>query len=154
MSSFLRMFKASVFALLLLVPVCLVGFTSCDDDDKEDAPAGSPVGNWTMTHIKIVEDGEAEEGDITAEWGVCTLTINADGTYSYYSLTHDEEEGEDELVQESGAWTYANNILTLTHTEDAGYQYIAKMTVQSLTASKMVTYQQDGSDSETRTWSK
>lgn len=154
--SFLNtLYRRSVLCLILLMSTCMVCLTSCSDDDEESGGegigAGAPyTGVWVMTHIKIVEDGKTEEGAVTPESGVeCKLTLLENGNYTYYALTKGDTDDEDELIEESGQWSFSGNKLTLTND-----LYISKMTVYTWTATKLVTYQEEEGDSETRTWEK
>ena len=137
--------------MVLLLSTCMVGFTSCSDDDDEDGGLdGAPyTGVWVMNYYKIEEDGEVDEGPVTSELAECTLTLLENGDYRYYCLTHDDEEGEDEVIDESGKWSFAGDVLTL---KDA-YGY-SKIKVLTWTATKLVTFQSEEGCKETRTFVK
>lgn len=141
--------------MVLLLSTSMVGFTSCsDDDDEEEGLDGAPyTGVWVMNYIKIEEDGEVDEGPITSEWGECTLTLSENGDYHYYALTHDDEEGEDEVVDESGTWSFAGDVLTLKRNDEYA-EYESKLKVLTWTATKLVTYQSVEGYEETRTFVK
>lgn len=148
--------QRSAFCLMLVMSTLAIGFTSCSDDDEEgDGPVGGPyTGVWEMTHIKIVEDGESEEGDVAGSGSVIKLTLLDNGNYSYYAFSKGDTEEEDELLEESGTWTYADQKLILKG-EMSG---TSTMQVRTWTPTKLVTYQEENEDgytySETRTWQK
>lgn len=76
------------------------------------------------------------------------------GNYSYYAFSKGDTEEEDELLEESGTWTYADQKLILKG-EMSG---TSTMQVRTWTPTKLVTYQEENEDgytySETRTWQK
>lgn len=147
--------QRSAFCLMLVMSTLAVGFTSCSDDDEEgDGPAGGPYpGVWEMTHIKIVEDGEPEEGNVAGTGSVIKLTLLENGTYSYYALVKGDTEEEDELIEDDGKWTYSDQKLMLKNEMST-----STLLVRTWTPTKLVTYQEENEDgytySETRTWQK
>lgn len=147
--------QRSAFCLMLVMSTLAVGFTSCSDDDEEgDRPAGGPYpGVWEMTHIKIVEDGEPEEGELAGTGSVVKLTLLENGTYSYYAFSKGDTEEEDELLEDNGKWTYSDQKLMLKNEMST-----STLLVRTWTPTKLVTYQEENEDgytySETRTWQK
>lgn len=74
--------QKSILCLVVLMSACMVGLTSCNDDEDDDS-IQSIVGTWQSTHATIwnkingVMDDESYDGPFT----YATLTFHANGKF-------------------------------------------------------------------------
>ena len=116
---------------LVAVALCVImamAFTSCSDDDDE--PDGNDL-------AKIVVGTWAQDGDDDI------LTINANGTGSWYNSPSDYENNQ---VASTFNWTYSDGWVTVT---ESGYQ-VEKMRAKSVSQNKIVwqRYDEEASDND------
>ncbi|WP_455621422.1 lipocalin family protein [Parabacteroides sp.] len=140
-----KIFNFSFVCMMIALSSCMFGLSSCGDD-KDDAEGTDGIhnGTWLVTHIKITEDGQTLETDITPALGITyRLTLKNDSFEFYFK---DEEES----YTESGKWSYSDNILTL-NSEDSGTEHIQ---VLSWTDTKLVTREEDEEDITEMTFTK
>ncbi len=82
LSFFANALQTSVLSLALLVSACVIGFTSCSDDDENN---GEIVGTWQSVHIDAWEkiNGEqTEDGAYSGPYDQGTVVFTAEGRIS------------------------------------------------------------------------
>lgn len=83
LSFFANALQTSVLSLALLVSACMIGFTSCSDDDDESD--GGIVGTWQSVNVDTWEEinGErTEDGTYSGPYTLSTIVFTAEGKIS------------------------------------------------------------------------
>ncbi len=141
LSFFANTLQTSVLSLALLVSACVIGFTSCSDDDDESN--GGIVGTWQSVHIDTWEkiNGEqTEDGSYSGPYEQGTVVFTAEGRIS---MTEEGESTEtatytftgDKLIIKSDGETTEVKVLKLSddklileyHESDRGYESYIKV---------------------------
>lgn len=138
-SIFAHAIQTSVLSFALLLSACLIGFTSCSDDDDENN--GGIVGTWQSVHVDTWEEIDgvlSEDGAYSGPYTGATAVFTADGKYilkedgetetATYKLTGNklilEADGD---TSEAKVLELSNNKLILEFVEiDTGYKYYEK----------------------------
>jgi len=99
LSFFADALQTSVLSVILLMSACMIGFTSCSDDDEED---GEIIGTWQSVSVDMWEkiNGEiSEDGKYEGPYTGATIVLTADGRI----LITDEGETESATYKFTGS---------------------------------------------------
>lgn len=140
--------KASVWCLAMIMSVCMIGLSSCGNDEDEDngIDTNAPyTGKWVVNHLKI-ESTELETVifDEDIEPGYIWMNLKSDGTF----VTYDEGE------EDNGTWNYSAD------TKKLGFNYypydgdIETIKVTTWTSKVLRTISYEDGLKMTATWKK
>lgn len=95
--------------MFFLLSTCMVGFTSCSDDDDEDGEVGSGiVGTWQSVKVDSWENNDGEYSEYKGPYDRCTIIFTADG-----KITQNDD-GE----KDSGTYKLIGDKITVTYEEE------------------------------------
>lgn len=123
LSFFANTLQRGVLCLVLLMSTCMVGFTSCSDDDEEDNTSTDIVGTWQSVNIDSWEEVDGERSEFKGPYTKMTFIFTADGKLTI------KDDGE----TDSGTYKLAGDKLTVK--SEGG---IGEMKVLALNGDKLI----------------
>lgn len=136
---FTKLFKSSVFCMLLLIPSCSLVLTSCgddDDDNQEVVSTNSVSGTWQSTHVVIWNKvgGEYTE-DSPYEGNDVKLTLNFTDNQKFSMKLVDVMGDTDEAA---GTYAMGNNSIKFNYTDEDNETEITDVKIVSFTKDELV----------------